>query len=441
MTTAVDDRLAYLLSLAHQDRPVWDVLPHQIPPDGDWFFWLMEAGRGAGKTATAAHYVQDHLNGPPCISAKLPHRVLLIAPTIGDGIESADLNDQSLTRLEPGAQMRSSMGGSRVVWPNGSQVRIIGTNTARDVDRLRAAGNTCLVWAEELAAWPRLREAWDIFMFGLRKGPNPQVIATTTPKVKPAYLEVRETADHLSHATMRDNPHLNDAQRQRLIDLYEGTTIGEQELEGKLIEQADGALWTWELIERSRLPNLLTDWYQAQSEAGDTPLPPPWGRVVVAVDPPGGATEAGIVAAAEIPDCQCGVGIMPHFAVIADTSGKLTPEAWGARAVGTFHEWGGDRVIGESNYGGDMVQAVIRNADRSVPYDDVRATRGKRIRAEPIKGLYEQGRVHHIGTFPELESEQVQWVPDESDWSPNRLDALVWAVTYLSNIGSTWWSA
>lgn len=440
MSATIDDQLLELLELAKADRPVWDVLPHQVPPEDAWFFWLMEMGRGTGKTAAAAHYVQDHLNGPPCISAKLPHRVLLVAPTIGDGIESASLNDQALTRLEPGAKLTSSGGGSRVDWPNKSQVRIIGTSTAKDVDRLRAAGNTCLVWAEELAAWPRLQEAWDIFMFGLRKGPQPRVLASTTPKVRPEYIAIRETADHITHGTLRDNPHLNDEQKARLIERYEGTSIGEQELEGKLIEQADGALWSWSLINDNRLPNLLTDWYAAQAQT-DLALPPPWARTVVAVDPPGGATEAGIVVAAAIPDCQCGTGIMPHYCVLHDASGKLSPEAWGARTVEAFHAWGADRVLGEKNYGGDMVKAIIRNADRSVPYDDVTATRGKRVRAEPIKGLYEQGRVHHIGTFPELESEQVQWVPDESPWSPNRLDAVVWAITYLSNVGSTWWSA
>ena len=166
-------------------RPRFEPLPHQVPPEGDWFFWLLEAGRGAGKTAAAAHWIRDHLNGPPCISESLPHRALLIAPTIGDGIESANLNDQALTRIEPGAVLRQSGGGSRVEWPNGSQIRIVGTHSRDDIERLRAAGNTCVVWCEELAAWRYLAEAWELMMFGLRIGESPRVIATTTPKARP----------------------------------------------------------------------------------------------------------------------------------------------------------------------------------------------------------------------------------------------------------------
>ena len=411
------DRRRHLLELRARTRPSFDPLPHQVPPDGDWFFWLLEAGRGAGKTAAAAHYVMAHLNGPACISQSLPHRVLLIAPTIGDGIESADLNDQALTRIQPGADMRQTGGGSRVRWPNGSQVRIVGTSTPKDVDRLRAAGNSCLVWAEELAAWPRLKEAWDIFIFGLRKGPNPRIIATTTPKARPEYVEVRDTADVVAHATLRENPNLNAKQKQRLIDLYEGTSIGEQELEGKLIEEAQGALWTRLLIEQSRLATVAS-----------------LGRIVVGVDPPGGVTEAGIVTAASLPDCHCGEPRLPHFAVLEDASGKMTPERWGSKAVGCLQDWGADRIVAERNFGGDMVESTIRNVDANAPVKLVHASRGKRVRAEPIQALYEQKRVHHVGNLPELEAEMTLWEPDTSEWSPNRIDALVWALTDLSGV-------
>jgi phage terminase large subunit-like protein len=212
-----------------------------------------------------------------------------------------------------------------------------------------------------------------------------------------------------------DNPHLPESTRTFLYDKYDGTSLGGQELHGKRIEEAEGALWTYDLIEANRL---------------DTTTP---GRTVVAVDPPGGATECGIVTAALLPDCDCkNDAPQPHFAVLADDSGKLSPHGWGSRTVNTYQEWNADRVVAEINYGGDMVEEIIRNIDPDVPYKDVHASRGKRIRAEPIKGLYEQSRVHHIGTFPELEAEMVQWIPDESSWSPNRVDALVWAITDLS---------
>lgn len=412
------DRLGYLhdLQTAKQNRePQFEPLPHQEPPEGDWFFWLLEAGRGAGKTAAAAHWIKNHLNGPPCISESLPHRALLIAPTIGDGIESANLNDQALTRIEPGAVLRQSGGGSRVEWPNGSQIRIVGTHSRDDIERLRAAGNTCVVWCEELAAWRYLAEAWELMMFGLRIGESPRVIATTTPKARPPYVKLREQADHISHATTLDNPNLNAAQKQRLQDLYEGTSIGQQELYGQLLEEADGALWTTPMIEVDRI--------------GKVPV---LGRVVVGVDPPGGATEAGIVTAGLIPACKCGAKKMPHFAVLDDTSGKLTPERWGAQAVASYEEWEASRILGEANYGGDMVESIIRQTNPDVSYKPVHASRGKKLRAEPIMALYEQHRVHHVGSFPELEAEMVQWEPDVSDWSPNRLDALVWVITELS---------
>jgi len=415
VTTQQIDRRRYLLQLRQMKRPDFDLLPHQTPPDGDWFFWMLEAGRGAGKTAGAAHYVQDHLNGPACISRELPHRVLLVAPTIGDGIESASLNDQALTRIEPGAELRQSGGGTRVKWPNQSQVRVVGTHSKEDIERLRAAGNSCLVWAEELAAWRYLKDAWDIMMFGLRVGPHPRIIATTTPKARPQYVEVRATADHISHATLRDNPNLNPEQKQRLIELYEGTSIGEQELEGRLIEEAEGALWNRQLIDQARLADM-----------------PTMGRIVTAVDPPGGVTEAGIVTCGAIPNCRCGQPKLPHYAVLEDASGKMTPERWGSRAVAAYEDWDADRIVAERNFGGDMVEATIRNVDANVPVKLVTASRGKRLRAEPIKALYEQGRVHHVGELVDLESEMVLWEPDESDWSPNRIDALVWALTELS---------
>lgn len=420
MTLTTKEVRSLLAGYEARRHPSFVPLPHQIPPDGDWFFWLLEAGRGAGKTATAAHYVKDHLNGPPCIAKDIPHRVLLVAPTIGDGIESAYLNDQALTRIEPSARFTSSVGGARVTWANRSQVKILGTHTREDIDRVRAAGNNCLIWAEELSSWRYMKEAFDTFLPGLRVGPRPQIIATTTPKPRPAYLIVREMADKITHATTLENPNLNEDMKARLYDLYEGTSIGKQELEGKLIDEAEGALWSFDEIAKDRKPD--------ESAVGHI------GRIVVAVDPPGGVTEAGIVAAGLLPACPCGAGKLPHYAVLADRSGKLSPNAWASRAVGLLEDLGGDRIVGEKNYGGDMVEELIRNVSPDVPYKNVTATRGKRLRAEPIKGLYEQHRVHHVGEFTELESQMVQWIPDESDWSPDRVDALVWAITDLSGL-------
>jgi phage terminase large subunit-like protein len=414
----LQDKVALYRKLNAIVNPPWQALPHQEPPPGDWYFWLMEMGRGTGKTAAAAHYVQAHLNGPPCIRGRgrAPHRVLLVAPTIGDGIESAELNDQALTTIEPGAKYTASKGGAGVIWPNKSQVRIVGTHSKEDIERLRAAGNSCLIWGEELAAWRWIKEAFDIMLPGLRVGPHPQIIATTTPKPRPAYVEAREMADEITHATMRDNPHLNPQQKERLLDLYEGTSIGQQEIEGKLIEEAQGALWDRGMIARDRLTSFEG-----------------LGRTVVAVDPPGGVTEAGLVVCALLPDCRCGGARLPHYAVLEDQSAKLSPEGWGSRSVAMYEDWDADRIVAEKNFGGDMVESTIRTVDPDVPVKLVHASRGKRIRAEPIQALYEQHRVHHIGEHVDLESEMVLWVPDESEWSPNRIDALVWGLTELSS--------
>lgn len=413
----------------------WDhkAYTHQIPPEGEWFFWLLEEGRGAGKSAGGAQYVARHLNSPPCFSDEVPHRVALIAPTLGDAIESAVTDDDALVRLHPGAKFSMQAGGSTVLWPNGSQVRLFGTLNRQDVERLRAGGNRCLVWAEELATWQQLDEAWKHMMLGLRIGPNPRVIATTTPKPRPDYVKIRLQADHITNATTDDNPNLNPEHRKRLHALYDGTSIGEQELKGKLIEEADGAIWTMAVITKAQKWDLLKPDDDTEDDAiVDGHDIGHLGRIVVAVDPPGGATEAGIVVAGVLSDCPCKGPKLPHFAVLDDVSGKLTPVRWGGRAVDSHHKWSGDRVVAESNFGGDMVESTIRNIDPDVPYKYVRATRGKKVRAEPIFALYEQGRVHHVKEFPAMEGEMVQWVPDESEWSPNRLDALVWAITELS---------
>jgi phage terminase large subunit-like protein len=385
---------------------------------------MLEAGRGSGKSFAANMATRDHLNGPACIEGGTPHRAALIAPTIGDAAETAGLMPGALIQLEPGAQVRTKTGGTFIEWPNQSQVRLFGVHTRDDVERLRAGGNRCWVHIEEFAAWRYLQDAWDQMMFGLRLGPRPRWVMTTTPKPRPEYLTIVEELEArddvvVTNASTADNPHLADQQKTYLYDRFDGTSLGEQELHGKRIEEAAGALWAYALIESNRL----------------TEVEP--GRTVVAVDPPGGATEAGIVTAAAIEhDCPCRTDARyPHYAVLADDSGKLTPQGWAQRAIAAYDEWQADRLVAEKNYGGDMVEANIRSIDPSVSYEPVTATRGKRIRAEPIKSLYEQGRVHHVGVFADLEAEMVQWVPDESAWSPNRLDAVVWALTELANVG------
>ncbi len=431
--TVVDD----LIELVTAQEPVWEPLSYQRPPEGDWFGWILEAGRGTGKSLAANMAMVEHINGPPCRDRGVPHSISLIAPTIGDAAETAGRMPGCLTDLQPGTKVVSKTGGTFVEgWPNGSIVRLLGAHTADDQERLRAAGNRCWVHLEEFAAMRYLTEAWDQMHFGLRLGPRPRWVMTTTPKPRPEYLAVVEEMEQrddvgvTSGISTDDNPHLPQSTRTFLYDKYDGTALGEQELHGKRIEEAEGALWSYGLIEPYRLKTHLV-------KPDDGELYSILGRLVVGVDPAGGKSETGIVTAAVIrDDCLCGTDTpYPHYAVVADSSGKLTPNGWAHQSVASYRDWAADLIVGEANYGGDMVESNIRTVDTSVSYENVHASRGKRIRAEPIKALYEQGRVHHIGTFPELEAEMVQWIPDKSSWSPNRVDALVWALTELAETG------
>lgn len=271
----------------------------------------------------------------------------------------------------------------------------------------------CLAYAEELAAWRFLEPCWDHLQFGLRLGAHPRLVAATTPK--PRALLKRLLADPttaVTHATTHDNPHLAPGVRARLEARYGGTALGRQELQGLLIEEVEGALWTPAMLEcRRSVPQDLV-------------------RVVVAVDPSGGASEdadeQGIIVA--------GLGSDGRGYVLADRSCRLSPAGWGRRAVAAAQDFAADAIVVERNYGGDMAEAVVlgaaRELDVTLRVKMVTASRGKRLRAEPVVALYEQGKVSHVEPFDELEGQMLTWTP-ESGTSPDRLDALVWALTEL----------
>lgn len=412
--------------------PLTDLLPHQVPPEGRWEGWLIQAGRGGGKTAGMAKYVTDHVNGPACIKGAMPHKMALVAPSLGDAVESADRHPVSLRSLSPDGRLTTKPGGTIFVWPNGSEMKLFSTQTTRDVEHLRAGGNNCLAWLEELAAWPLLKEGWDQMQLGLRIGPNPHWIASTTPRRHPKYIEiVNDPGVVVTRAHMNDNPYLDPSFRERIHKLYGDTALARQEVAGELIDEVEGALWKIAQIDASRLT--------------DTP---PMSRVIVAIDPPGGATEAGIVVAGLIAGiCPCGVtDNLPHVAVVEDRSlFPSGPNHWASEGIRAYHDRRADLLVGESNYGGDMVLNTVANLDNSVHSEKVTASRGKIVRAEPIAGLYgdparpetwDRSRVHHVGGFAKLEDEMVTYThADAGTWSPNRLDALVWAITALGVAG------
>lgn len=389
--------------------------PPQLAPDGDWLTWLILAGRGFGKTRTGSEWVREQVKA----GAK---RIHLIAPTASDARdvmvegESGLLSvcwagDKTVTGEMLG---RPSYEPSkrRLTWANGAIATLF---SAEEPERLRGPQAEVL-WADELASWKYLRDTWDMAMFGLRLGDRPRTCITTTPKPLPLLKEIiKDPRTVVTRGSTFDNAsNLAPTFLKAVKDKYEGTRLGRQELNAEILDDLPGALWTRDAIDGTRV-----------REA------PELQRVVIAVDPSGtkgtsdDGDDIGIVAA--------GLGIDGRAYVLADRTCKLSPDGWGRRAVNAYNEFNGDRIVAERNFGGAMVEHVIRTIDKSVAYKEVTASRGKVARAEPVAALYEQGRVSHVGSMPELEDQMVQIAPEGfvGDGSPDRADALVWALTEL----------
>lgn len=399
------------------DPPPWEpegrfpLQPHQLPPEGHWSLWLLEGGRGCGKTEACARYMAAYMRANP------GHRGRIIAPTMGDAVEACVQGTSGLLAVDPEITFRpSAPGGAKVTWPNGSEALVFGTPSPRDVDRLRAAGNRHIDWWEEMAANAHLKDAWAQAQFGLRLGEHPHSIGSTTPRSVDAYRTIRDLDGTVRvHATLFDNPGLPAEFVEQMRAQYEGTRLGRQELYGELIDDAEGALWTRERLDASRV---------------DKDNVPDLTRCVVAIDPAAssGSTsdDTGIIVA--------GLGIDGHGYILADHTCHLEPNGWGNRAVNAYRKFAADKIVAEVNNGGEMVEHVIRTVDPDVPYKAVHASRGKQTRAQPVASLWEgragrEPRVHLVGPFPKLEDQLCQWEP--GDESPDRLDALVWAVTEL----------
>jgi len=402
----------------------WLPEPHQSPPAGDWTYWLFVAGRGAGKTDAGAHYVTKHVNGPACLPGPVPHRVAIAAPTLGDARHTCVKGDSGL--LSHDRDARFVLMDGEVVWQNGSLGRIFGAFTPEDVERWRGPQH-CLVWADELAAWRYLDECWDMMRFGLRLGAHPRVVVTTTGKPRKLLKTLMARADAVvTRATTNDNPHLAQGVRDALYDLYRGTRLERQELGGDIVEDVEGAMWSREQL--ARIP------YPVHSTAeGEVPA---MRRIVVAIDPAvtsrADSDETGIVVA--------GLGIDGYAYVLADESCRATPHGWASAAVKAYHKWRADRIVAETNNGGEMVKLTIATVDPAVPVKEVHASQGKRTRAEPVAAKYEQGRVRHPVPLPGLEEQMLTWDPARDDGSPDRVDALVWAITELM-LGANVWGA
>ncbi|WP_411035106.1 DNA-packaging protein [Shinella sp. BYT-45] len=376
----------------------------QLPPPGDWRVWLLMGGRGSGKTRAGAEWVHAQALARPEM------RIALVAETLGDAREVMIDGVSGICRIAGRSRPDFEASRRRLVWPNGSIGQIF---SSEDPESLRGP-QFHLAWCDELGKWKHGQETWDMLQFGLRLGEDPRVLVTTTPRPVPL---LRALAGDPGTAVRRiataDNArNLSPGFLSAMAERYGGTRLGRQELDGELIADREDALWNRARLEAIRLRN-----------------PGPLSRIVVAVDPPATASAAsvcGIVVA--------GLDGAGRAAVLADCSvtGE-SPAGWAGAVVRAFRKFDADRVVAEVNQGGDMVAAMLRSVDAALPVTTVRATRGKFLRAEPVAALYEQGRVVHAGAFPELEDQMCDFGPDglSSGRSPDRLDALVWALTAL----------
>lgn len=397
--------------LARQKRiERWDwsrkARPSQLPPDGDWSVWLVLAGRGFGKTRTGAEWVRSQ------VERGRAKRLALIAPTAADARDVMVEGESGVLAVSPPwNRPLFEPSKRRLTWPNGAMATVF---SADEPERLRGPQHDAL-WADELAAW-RYPAAWDMARFGLRLGDHPRAVVTTTPKPVRMLREVM-AGKHtvISGGSTYDNrANLPPAFFHQIIAKYQGTRLGRQEIDAELLDDVPGALWSRRMIEDNRV------------EAA-----PALKRIVIGVDPAvtsgEGADLTGIVAA--------GLGENGFFYVLEDASLRASPDGWARKAVSLYHAYQADRIVAEVNQGGDLVQSLLRTIDASIGFRAVRASRGKRTRAEPVAALYEQNRVKHVGAaMPDLEDQMCTFTPDIAV-SPDRVDALVWALTDLLRSG------
>lgn len=382
--------------------------PSQRPPaDPDWVYWILQAGRGSGKTRAGAEWIRQMKDETGNLA--------LVGATAADVRDVMVMGPAGLLSISPPDDMPEySASTRRVIWKNGAQALLF---SAEEPNRLRGPQHGAC-WADELAAWRYQEEAWQNLIFGLRLGKKPRCVITTTPRPTKLLRQlIEDQGTRVTRISSFSNvSHLAPSFFMQIIQRYEGTRLGRQEIEGELLEDVPGALWKLGDIDRDRLsfgaatPELI--------------------RIVVSIDPAmtsdEDSDETGIIVA--------GKDRQDHGYVLADGSGRYQPIEWAREAIAHFRQRKADRIVAEINNGGEMVEHTLRMVDDMLPITVVHATRGKVMRAEPVSALYEQGRVHHVGTFARLEDQMINFTQDwdrARDGSPDRLDALVWAMTEL----------
>lgn len=406
------DTLHFILS----DWQLWarddQLPPHSTATGDDWRVWLILGGRGAGKTRAGAEWVRAKALAIPPLGEERAMRIALVGETLGDvrrvmveGVSGllAIHRDDERPQLE--------VSKSQLVWPNGTVAQMF---SAEDPDSLRGPQFDA-AWCDELAKWRRPEETWDMLQFGMRLGESPTIAVTTTPRPLPLLKAImNDPATVITRAATTANAaHLAPAFIAEMERRYAGTALGRQELLGEIVDEQSGSLWRRDWIEQARVKDC-----------------PELRSIVVAVDPPVTATAnsdaCGIIVA--------GLGADGRAYIAADRSLQgREPQVWARAAVRAYHEFMADRVVAEVNQGGDLVVSILRQIDEAVPVRSVRATRGKWLRAEPVAALYAEGRVAHVGVHATLEEQMLAFGADglSRGRSPDRVDALVWALTDL----------
>jgi phage terminase large subunit-like protein len=395
----------------------WALEGHQMPPPGDWTTWVILGGRGAGKTRAGAEWIRARVEGARPGDPGACTRVALIAETLDQARDVMVFGESGILSCSPPDRRPEWQATRRrLLWPNGAEARIV---SASDPESLRGPQFDC-AWSDELAKWPKGQDTWDMLQFGLRLGEQPRQLVTTTPRNNALLRAILADAETVSTHAPTEANRMNLARSflETVTRRYAGSRLGRQELDGAMLTDVAGALWTWETLEAARVPRALD-----------------LSRIVVAVDPPvtsgEDADECGIIVAG----VQQGGSPSDWVGeVIFDGSVRgATPTVWAERAVELFHRFNADRLVAEVNQGGDLVSDLLRQVGPMVPYRAVRASKGKAVRAEPVAALYEQGRICHRGAFPALEDQMTAMSVSgfTGRGSPDRVDALVWAFTEL----------
>jgi phage terminase large subunit-like protein len=386
---------------------------NQLPPNGEgWRTWLMMAGRGFGKTRAGAEWIHRLANGKKGV------RIAIVGASIAEArsimVEGVSGLLTVARRYRRRLNWEPSL--SRLKWPNGSEAQLFSGDHA---DGLRGPEHD-FAWADELAKWREADEAWVNLRMGLRRGPRPRALVTTTPRPMPLLNRmIEEPWTVMTRGRTRDNINLDEKTIEVLTATYGGSRIGAHELDGELLQDVEGALWTREVIERARVER-----------------PPTFDRIVVGVDPPAGVGEGSDACGIVV----CGSNGERLYVLEDSTIGGLSPEGWTNRVAAAAARWDTAQVVAEANNGGAMVESVLRAADVGLRVRLVHASRGKSARAEPIALKFETGKAFFAGEFPELEAELGGMIAgggyNGPGRSPDRADAMVWAMTVLSETRS-----